>query len=191
MDGRILVWDISLNEDASTFNLEKLHEFSLMQALDLEDFSVDGRADPKLTVQIQSICMGNKSILFGTRSGDIYEIVRPVDPDYKESETRKEVNYNDKLIVRLNCNDQDLPKSVAFSIQEDRIFTITKGGIFSVYDRRSLKRAYMKVLGKMTVAMIAFKKAEYLLVAFDNEVTLSEDSTAFKNAIDHHARYSN
>lgn len=172
MDGRIMVWEVTQNEDTSAITLEKYYEFSLVQALELDDYPLEAMVDPKLTVQIQSICMGSKSILFGTRSGDVYEIPRPTEEGLKDSENRAEAinNNRDKVIIRLNCNDQDIPKSVGFSINDERIYSITKGGIFSAYDRETLRRVFTKSFAKQTVAMLVFRRREHLLIAFDKEV---------------------
>lgn len=51
--------------------------------------------------QIQSVCIGSQYILAGTRSGDIYELIRP-----SESEQQTTTKENrDMVKLRYNCSD--------------------------------------------------------------------------------------
>jgi hypothetical protein len=59
-----------------TYIVEKIYEYSITN----EDLS-QALLNPKN--HIQSVCIGSKYILAGTRSGDIFELVRPNEQDLK------------------------------------------------------------------------------------------------------------
>jgi hypothetical protein len=65
MDGRINLWEILPEE--YNYKLVKLWEYPLTK----EDTS-DAIKNPENYVQ--TVCIGNKYILAGTKSGDIYEL---------------------------------------------------------------------------------------------------------------------
>ena len=68
MDGRIILWYLGMSEYA--YIVEKIYEYSITT----EELSI-AILNPRN--HIQSVCIGSKHILAGTRSGDIYELVRP------------------------------------------------------------------------------------------------------------------
>lgn len=74
MDGRVILWYLGLSE--YSYIIEKIYEYSIST----EEMSKLSK-NPKN--HIQSVCIGSKYILAGTRSGDIYELVRPSEQDLK------------------------------------------------------------------------------------------------------------
>lgn len=68
MDGRVILWYLGISE--YNYIVEKIYEYSITT----EELSI-AILNPKN--HIQSVCIGSKYILAGTRSGDIYELVRP------------------------------------------------------------------------------------------------------------------
>lgn len=91
-DGRVILW--SLDRSEYSYILEKQYEYFLPD--DLQKV-----ANPKC--HIQSVCIGQKYILAGTRSGDIYELVRP-----KEQELKEVAKINKETVkLRLSCIDHE------------------------------------------------------------------------------------
>ena len=85
IDGRIIMWEITNNE-SNKMNFEKFYEYNISH----EELS-KRIEDPKN--HIQSLCIGSKYILAGTKSGDIYEIEIP-----EESEQKQSTKYSQALI---------------------------------------------------------------------------------------------
>lgn len=76
------------------------------------------------------MCIGSKYILAGTRSGDIYELVRP-----NESDLKSLTKVNTEMVkLRINCIDHELPKVVAFSGNAEKLYSITYKGLFCVWN---------------------------------------------------------
>lgn len=72
--GRVILWYLGLSE--YTYIVEKIYEYSITN----EELT---KAIQNPKNHIQSVCIGSKYILAGTRSGDIYELVRPSESDLK------------------------------------------------------------------------------------------------------------
>ena len=113
--------------------------------------------------------VASQSILVGTRSGDIYEFIRPKESELKAKDA---IVYENLIINRLVCNDHQVPKSVSFSNTCDRIFGITQTGSFNVWDLKTLQLIYSKIFERSTVALITFKNKQLLLIAFEYEVKI-------------------
>ena len=81
--------------------MEKINEYYLSNEEPLEAIK-----DPKN--HVQSICVGSKYILVGTRSGDVYELLRPNGNDINAN-TKKN---KDMMWLRIHANDHHVPKVV-------------------------------------------------------------------------------
>ena len=160
IDGRIILWEITNNE-SNKMNFEKFYEYNISH----EELS-KRIEDPKN--HIQSLCIVSKYILAGTKSGDIYEIEIP-----DESEQKQVTKYTQDMVqLRMSCHDHDIPKAVAFSPNSDKLFSITKNGILSVWDLKTLNRESTKYFAKETLNMIVCKSSKKIIIAFEKEVAL-------------------
>lgn len=112
-DGRVLLWNLGRAEHS--YVLEKMYEYSILSNED----PTKAYLNPKN--HIQSVCIGENFILAGTRSGDIYELVRPSEQDLKYL---SKVN-KDMVKLRINCIDHELPRVVAFSGNAQKLYSIT------------------------------------------------------------------
>lgn len=90
MDGKVIIWELGSSE--YNYILEKFYEYHINpQNLD-KDLSENC---------IQSVCIGSKYILAGTKSGDIYELIRP-----HENEIKSTTRGNNALVkLRSICHD--------------------------------------------------------------------------------------
>ena len=113
MDGKIIIWELGSRE--CSYILEKFYEYDISFNQKLKNIPDSPEK------HVQSVCIGNKFILAGTKAGDIYELIRP-----GESELKSTTKGNQELVkLRYNCNDQEIIKSVQFSGNSDKIYTLT------------------------------------------------------------------
>ncbi len=87
-DGRVVLWEITKNE-SSKFNFEKYFEYNIA---DSQKMALSLETD--LKYHIQSLCIGSKFILAGTKSGDIYEIEIP-----EESEEKAPTKHTQDMVL--------------------------------------------------------------------------------------------
>jgi hypothetical protein len=78
LDGRINLWQIAPKEQGA-YLIEKVHEYSITK-----DETTDAISAKENNVQ--SVCIGSQYILAGTKSGDIYELLRPPSTRISDSE---------------------------------------------------------------------------------------------------------
>lgn len=90
MDGKVIIWELGSSE--YDFMLEKVYEYHINPEDALENY-------PE-SCYIQSVCIGSKYILAGTKSGDIYELIRP-----NENEIKNPTSSNNKQKLRYSCHD--------------------------------------------------------------------------------------
>lgn len=114
---------------------------------------------------VQSVFIDNRRILAGTRTGNIYEIIRQ-----KKNDPKTKKPLFDKPKTRLICLDDEIPKCIGFSHNMDRIYGITQKGLFCVWNIKDLQLSYSKHLSRITTSMIVFKAKPYILIAFETEV---------------------
>jgi len=115
------------------------------------------------------VYIGTKNILAGTRTGDIYELLRP-----RESELKaKNTTYENMVINRLSCNNNEIPKSVGFSHKMDHLYALTQKGLFCVWSIKTLQLQYSHNFQRNTVSMIVFKNKPWILLVFETEVIIS------------------
>ncbi|CAD8183513.1 unnamed protein product [Paramecium pentaurelia] len=162
MDGRVILWSLSKSE--YSYVVEKIYEYSIAN----EQLQKVG-LNPNL--HVQSVCIGQNYILAGTRSGDIYELVRPNESDLK-SLTKIQ---KDMVKLRINCTDHDQPKVVAFSGNAQKLYSITQKGLFAVWNLRKLKRTYSFAFEKATLNLIVCKLSPKIIIAFEQEVIVLND----------------
>lgn len=158
-DGRVIVWQLSYNNDNNSYVTEKFYEYSITSE------AVD-KAVLNPRNHVQSIFVGSRHILAGTRTGDIYELLKPKDSDLK----LKNVSYDSLVVTRLSCNDHQIPKALGFSHRMDKLYAITQKGLFCVWDIKSLDLIYSRFFNRNTTSLIAFKNKPLILITFDNEV---------------------
>jgi len=115
---------------------------------------------------VQSVFIGSKNILIGTKTGDIYELLKPKDIDLRW----KKPSQTNLVINKLKCNDHETPKAVGFSHGMDKIYAITHNGRFCVWDLKSVDLIYSYEFARNTVSMIAFKNKPLILIVFDTKV---------------------
>lgn len=104
MDGKVIIWE--LGSSNYNFILEKFYEYHI--------------GEDELTLKqqikgpeqfIQSVCIGSQYILAGTKSGDIYELIRPDETELKS--TTKATT--DLVKIRFNAFDHEVPISLQVS----------------------------------------------------------------------------
>ncbi len=120
--------------------------------------------------QFQSVCLGSKYILAGTKTGDIYELEIP-DEQHKSAKTMAELIHS-----RMNAHDNELTKAICFSADSKRIITITERGQFSIWDIASLERIKVRYFRRKTINMIVCKLSQRILIAFENEIVVLTNS---------------
>ena len=161
LDGHIAVWKLTVKQ--STFGyyaqLDCLREYSL------QDPEVDS-----VCYSVQSLCMGSVvensfSILIGIQSGDIYELNYEEDSD------------NDTLAKVLKSIDAEVLCSISCDATSSFIYTLSKSGVFTVWDIESLAQVYCRDFAKKAARVIAFQSKHYVLLAFEEEVVVMQLSS--------------
>ena len=76
-DGRVVLGEITKNE-SNKFNFEKYFEYNIG-----DPQNIASSLETDIKYHIQSLCIGSKFILAGTKSGDIYEIEIPEESEEK------------------------------------------------------------------------------------------------------------
>lgn len=96
MDGKVVIWKLGVTGSELNYNLESLYEFDVTFNAQLKELKEN---NPE--IHIQSVCIGSKYILAGTKSGDIYELIRPDDNEMKS------ITKSSQYVVkpRFNCLD--------------------------------------------------------------------------------------
>jgi hypothetical protein len=115
--------------------------------------------------------MGLNRIVIGMRSGTILEVA--ID-ETKISEAR----IDKKMPIRkwMLCIDHETPIGVSVDMVSQRIFTITKGGLLTVWDVLTLDIIWAKDFNKLAQKIIAFKLSKKLLVVFENDIIVLESN---------------
>lgn len=158
----MILWYLGLSE--YTHIVEKIYEYSITN----EELT---KAIQNPKNHIQSVCIGSKYILAGTRSGDIYELVRPSESDLKSTILNHIIaltKINTEMVkLRINCTDHELPRVVAFSGNAEKLYSITQKGLFSVWNLSKIKRVYTKHFYRDTLTMIVCKHSPKIFIAFE------------------------
>lgn len=79
--------------------------------------------------------------------------------------------------LRINCNDHELPRVVAFSGNAEKLYSITQKGLFSVWDLNKLKRIYTKHFYRETLQMVVCKLSAKIIIAFEQEIIVLNSDT--------------
>lgn len=167
MDGKVLIWKLSVIGSESSYNLETMYQFDVT-------FNSHVKAphirNPE--VHIQSVCIGSKYILAGTRTGDIYELIRPDDTEMKS------FNKSSQFVVkpRFNSHDQEVPKSIKFSANSQKIYILTQEGLFSAWHLKSLKLTFMRHFQRKTHSLLVCKKQQQIIIAFEQQIIMLDAS---------------
>lgn len=116
---------------------------------------------------IQSVFIDGRRIIAGTRTGSIIEINRAKKVDMK---TKKPLFERPK--VKLMCLDDEVPRSVGFSHNMDRVYAATQSGIFCVWNIKDFQLSFYKQFPKPIMSMYAFKYRPFILLVFETEVQI-------------------
>ncbi|KAL4497254.1 hypothetical protein ABPG72_011189 [Tetrahymena utriculariae] len=155
MDGKVIIWELGSSE--YSFMLEKVYEYHINPEGAKEHY-------PE-SCYIQSVCIGSKYILAGTKSGDIYELIRP-----NENEIKNPTSSNNKQKLRYSCHDQEIVKSIQFNGNSDKLYTITENGLFCVWDVRKIKRIKMIHFHLKIHSIIVLKRYQIIVVASERKI---------------------
>ena len=177
MDGRVVLWHISMSKNSSKVVLEKYYEYTLN-----DEKAHDQNIHPRK--QIQSLCIGIDHILAGCRSGDIYELEFPDEKELKSAE------YNQNLVhLRMSCHDNEIPKASAFSSNNSRLYTITQKGMFCLWDLNNLNKLESKHFGRDTMNMVVCRSKPRIFIAFDNEIIVLKNEEGFPYDKNYNMKY--
>mmetsp|Transcript_11351 Transcript_11351/g.15927 ORF Transcript_11351/g.15927 Transcript_11351/m.15927 type:complete len:136 (+) Transcript_11351:398-805(+) len=123
-----MMWSLMKTINGKSFEIKQLKEF-VVEKVGLT--IIDSKT------KIEAIEITKNKILAGTRAGDIFEFDRD-DEELKGDEPRSMIEINDTRYTRLNANNDEVSKCVAFSQGMDKVFSVTKNGLFSVYELKHL-----------------------------------------------------
>ena len=146
MDGNIILWEIYNDEIGENIVLEKFFEYSLTQ------FYQNIPNKNNYGCQVQSLSIGNRSILIGTKDGSIYEA--PI-PKNALSLTTKSASLINK---KLNAVDFEIPKIQCISTCSTHLYTISQNGFFQVWNLVHLNQIYQHAFDQNAFFMIFCKK---------------------------------
>ncbi|EGR31152.1 hypothetical protein IMG5_116820 [Ichthyophthirius multifiliis] len=155
MDGKVIIWELGSSE--YNYILEKFYEYYINPQ------NID--RDPAENC-IQSVCIGSKYILTGTKSGDIYELIRP-----HENEIKQFTRGNNSLVkLRSICHDQEIVKSIQFNGTSDNLYSITESGLLCVWQFKKQKEYIQNI-------------SIYIKISFNEEIlAVALDPNEQKNA---------
>jgi hypothetical protein len=124
---------------------------------------------------VQSLCIGHNRIVIGMRSGTILEMQISDDGTNLVS-----YNYDKKTKIRkwMKCIDNEVPISVAVDQISSKVYTITKAGLFTVWDLMTFDIVYQNDFHKVALNIISFKLIDRVLTVFENEVRVIEENIA-------------
>ena len=159
IDGRVNLWRI-VPLPQSAFQLELVESYAIanmdaQQAVTLSEYYV------------QSINIGSRFILAGTKSGDVYELLLP---KFEQGEKKPVLNKKDQIVLRLSAQDNEIPCSVCFSKDNERLYSITQKGLFSVWYLKSIQREYSKKFEKETHSLIICRNSPKIIIGFEQEI---------------------
>lgn len=109
MDGNVILWEISSDYEDKNLILEKFYEYNLTKSID-EIY--------KPCYEIQSVTIGSKYILVGTKNGNIYEMQIPNDSQYQQ-ESSSMIN------LRLSSHDNEIPKVQQLNTNSQMLYIIS------------------------------------------------------------------
>ena len=110
--------------------------------------------------------MGEKKILVGTRSGDIWEI--------DQTTRKKQLEYEEETYMkrRMFCCDNEIPLVVGFSKDKDRIFYFSDKGYFCVWNMRTLSYAYDNPFNRTALNMHVCQRSNDIILVFEDYISI-------------------
>jgi hypothetical protein len=126
MEGIVTLWRLNTELKSNVKSLERLKIYNMRR----------GVSDAKLAVKdpecnVQSLCLGLNRIVIGMRTGSIYEVM--ISEDQKIIKPHHDAQ-NDPVKRWLKGLDHEVPLHVGTDNTTSRIFTMTKQGLFTVWD---------------------------------------------------------
>ena len=105
----------------------------------------------------------------GTRNGDIYEIIQKTNTNQQQ------------ILKRLSSFDQQIPKVLGFSTNNDRIFFMSEQGYLCVWKFQTLTLLCQKDFNLTAVNMVVCKKTPHVILAFEFKIiALSTQDKEYK-----------
>lgn len=76
----------------------------------------------------------------------------------------------------MKCIDHEMPISVGVDLVSRKVFTITKAGLFTVWDLLTFDVVFQKAFRKTAQNLIAFKLSNKVLILFENDILVLEEN---------------
>lgn len=151
-DGRVILWQLTVNV------LQKLYEYSVNEGPTLTKASL-------VCHHVQSISIGSRSVIVGTRSGDIFELERPGENDTSDQEMSRG--------LLLPAFDHEEIIALRFSPSSKNMYVLTKAGTLSVLELDTLHKkqeCQVDLHDKELIDMFVCQITEYIILVFLDEV---------------------
>ena len=177
IEGIVTLWRLLVEQKSNIKQLERLKIFNLRRNVE----AAAAVARPEFNVQ--SVSLGYNRIIVGMRTGSIQEVTISEDSYTGSSQ------HDLQIKNWIRANDNEKPKSVGIDTISSRIFMLTAGGLFTVYELKTFDVIYQKNFNKGSLRLHSLRLSNKVMLVFEHEIMVL-DTDPVSNTFDEIGEYS-